>query len=259
MPSSTELPQVGNWVQVLKGTYKGDVGYVLSTTSSGLELLLVPRLSLPDQLGSKRKRSAIALFDDEAREFYHKADEPVRIEDNFCSLGRNRFQHGLIVRRYSPDSVSTTVSSIPLKSFNFFRFSGHPALIASEATYPKPLEWLFAKSDKVFIVDDSIYPPSFKAGVISALRNNSVELDIKDSGTVSVPWSKIWKAIHVGDFVEVTGGIHEGWTGWVVEVDMINGVANIIPTKDEEMQSSDCSKVCPTRNGYHVLISPLDI
>jgi len=258
MPSSTELPQVGNWVQVLKGTYKGDVGYVSSTTSSGLELLLVPRLSLPDQLGSKRKRSTMALFDDETREFNHKADEPVPIE-NFCSSGGNRFQHGLIVRRYSLDSVSTTVSSIPLKSFNFFRFSGHPALIASEAIYPKPSEWFFAQSDEVFIVDNSIYPPSFKAGVISTLRNNSVELDTKDSGTISVPWSKICKVIHGGDFVEVTGGIHQGWTGWVVEVDMISRVANIISTKDEEMHSSDCSKVCPTPNGYHVLIFLLDI
>jgi hypothetical protein len=57
MPPSTELPQVGKWVQVLKGTYKGDVGYVLSTASQGLELLLVPHIFLPDQLGSKRKQS----------------------------------------------------------------------------------------------------------------------------------------------------------------------------------------------------------
>ena len=259
MPPSTELPQVGkcHWVQVLKGTYKGDVGYVLSSGSWGLEVLLVPRLSLPDQSGSKRKRS-MALFDHETREWNHKIDlEPVHIE-NFCSFGGNRFQHGLIVRRYSLDSVSTMVSSIPLKSFSFFRFSGHPELIASESTYPRPSEWFFAESDEVFIVDNSIYPPSFKAGVISTLRNNSVELDIKDSGTVSVPWLKICKVIHGGDFVEVTGGIHQGWTGWVVEVNMINLVANIIPTRDEETRLSDCSKVCQhlMNTVIHVLIFP---
>jgi hypothetical protein len=254
MPTSTELPQVGKWVQVLKGTYKGDVGYVLSTASWGLELLLVPRLSLPDQLGSKRKRSpTMALFDEETREFYYKVPDPDRIEENFCSFGGNRFQHGLIVKRYSLDSVSTTVSSIPLKSFNFFHFSGHPELIASESTYPRPSEWFFAEDDKVFIV------PSFKAGIISTLRNNSVELNTKDSGTVSVPWLKICKVIRGGDFVEITGGIHQGRTGWVVEVNMINLVANIIPTKDEETQLSDCSKVCPTLNEYPFTHIPLDI
>ena len=100
MPPSTEL-QVGEWVQVLKGTYKGDVGYVLSTARLGLELLLVPRLPLPDQLGSKRKRSTMALFDDETREFHEKVYEPDHIKENFCSFGGNRFQHGLIVKRYS--------------------------------------------------------------------------------------------------------------------------------------------------------------
>lgn len=260
MPPSTELPQVGKWVQVLKGTYKGDVGYVLSTASRGLELLLVPRLSLPDQLGSKRKRSpTMALFDDETRESHHKVSDSDRIEEKFCSFGGNRFQHGLIVKRYSLDSVSTTVSSIPLKSFNFFRFSGHPELIASESTYPRPSEWFFAEGDEVFIVDNSTYPPSFKAGIVSTFRNNSVELDTKDSGTVSVPWLKICKVICGGDFVEVTGGIHQGWTGWVVKVDMMDQVANIIPTRDEETQLSDCSKVCPTLNEYPFTHIPLDI
>jgi ribosomal protein L24 len=256
-PPSTEL-QVGKWVQVLKGTYKGDVGYVLSTASWGLELLLVPRLSLPDQLGSKRKRSpSMALFDDEIREWNRKVDEPARITENFRSFGGHRFQHGLIVRRYSLASVSTKVSSIPLKAFSLFRFSGHPELIASESTYPRPSEWLFAESDEVFIVDNPINPTSFKAGVISTLRNNSVELDTKDSGTVSIPWLKICKILRGGDFVEVTGGIHQGSTGWVVEVNMNNLVANIISIRDEETQMFDCSKVCPTLNEYSCTHIPL--
>ena len=68
----------------------GDVGYVLSTTSLGLELLLVPHLSLPDQLGSKRKRFTMALFDDVAREFNRKTNDSHDIK-NFCSFGGNRF------------------------------------------------------------------------------------------------------------------------------------------------------------------------
>ena len=241
---------MGEWVQVLKGTYKGDVGYVLSTTSLGLELLLVPRLSLPDQLGSKRKRFTVALFDDAAREFNRKTNDPHDIE-NFCSFGGNRFQHGLIVRRYSRDSVSTSVSSIPFEFFNLFRLSGHPELIASDLKYPRPSEWLFAESDEVFIVDNSVRPPSFKAGVISALRTDSAELDTEE-GTVSVPWLKLCKVIRGGDFVEVTGGIHQGWTGIVVKVHMSYLVASIIPTGDEK-ESLNCSEVCPILHDHPAL------
>src|SRR5258708_3739706 len=127
MPPSMEL-QLGKWVQ---GTYKGNVGYVLSTASWELELLLIPCLSLPDQLGSKRKQSTMALFDDETREFHHKVDEhrPDHIKENFCSFGCNRFHW------YSQDSVSNSVSSVPFKSFNFFHFSDHPELTASNLGY----------------------------------------------------------------------------------------------------------------------------
>ena len=59
MPFATvSLPEVGKWVQVQKGSYKGDVGYMKSTDSSGVHLLLVPRM-LPPQptyLSQKKKR-----------------------------------------------------------------------------------------------------------------------------------------------------------------------------------------------------------
>jgi len=54
---------VGRWVQVRKGTYKGDIGYVIASESWGVHLLLVPCLPLPNLTSSslKRKWSAIAL------------------------------------------------------------------------------------------------------------------------------------------------------------------------------------------------------
>src|ERR1700678_2486625 len=52
---------VGDWVRVLKGTYKGDVGYVAAVEIwGGVSLLLVPRLpasSYLDSSLSKRKHS----------------------------------------------------------------------------------------------------------------------------------------------------------------------------------------------------------
>ena len=53
---------VGRWVQVCRGTYKGDVGYVLASEPWGVRLLLVPHLSPPNLATSslKRKWSAVA-------------------------------------------------------------------------------------------------------------------------------------------------------------------------------------------------------
>jgi len=54
----TNNVEVGNWVQVTKGTYKGDIGCVLRLKTSGdVALLLVPRLpplNLPEQPSSKK-------------------------------------------------------------------------------------------------------------------------------------------------------------------------------------------------------------
>jgi hypothetical protein len=88
---------------------------------------------------------------------------------------------------------------------------------------------------------------------------DSAELDTKE-GTVSVPWLNLCKIIHGGNFVEVTGGVHQGWSGMVVEVDMIGLVASIIPTGDEKM-SLNCSEVCPILHEHPALalILPLDI
>jgi len=58
--SATHL-EVGIWVWVCKGTYKGDVGYVSAVENwGGVSVLLVPRLAPPPLPGTslaKRKRS----------------------------------------------------------------------------------------------------------------------------------------------------------------------------------------------------------
>ena len=55
-PADVSKPEVGKWVRVQTGSYKGDVGYVESTDSPGVRLLLVPRI-LPPQPTQKRKHS----------------------------------------------------------------------------------------------------------------------------------------------------------------------------------------------------------
>jgi hypothetical protein len=104
-----DLPKLGKWVQVRRGTYRGDVGYVLSVAASEVDLLLIPHLRA-DASCSKRKRpqsrTPQKLFNPEI----YNAIEPRRIHENIYSLGNDRFEHGLIVRSYSFDAVSNLLT-----------------------------------------------------------------------------------------------------------------------------------------------------
>ena len=251
-----DLSQAGKWVQVRKGTYKGDVGHVLSTTDSEVVLLLIPRMAPPNLSPLKRKRIETfptALFNHETvKQIYNI--EPIRIHDNIYSFRNDRFEYGLIVKSYNTDSVSTAVSTMPLECFSRFRESCHPKLIA----FPRPSEWCFAEGEEVYIVDhdhdhsedefesiESLFnpdPPSYKSAVISTIRDDSAELDT-DGGILCVSWLKICKIIVVGDFVEVTGGMHKGQRGWVDEVTIRSQVANVIQLVDNEKPLPDRCEV----------------
>src|SRR6266498_1814349 len=181
-------PELGKWVQVRRGAYKGDVGYVLSVAASEVHLLLIPHLAPDAPCSKKKRRTTLKLFNHET----DNAIEPHHISENIYSVGNDRFEHGLIVRSYSFDAVSTGISTIPLESFHLFRRSGHPQLISSKSAFPRPSEWYFLEGEEVYNIDDPIpfhwpEPPSYKSGIISKLRDDAAELDTKE-GTVIVPW-----------------------------------------------------------------------
>jgi len=228
-----KAPELGKWVQVRRGTYKGDVGYVLSVASSEVHLLLIPRLA-PDASRSKRKRSQPRV---PPKLFNHETDnaiEPHRINENVYSA---KFEHGLLVRSYSFNAVSTGISTIPLESFILFRASGHPRLLESKSTFPRPSEWHFLEGEEVYNTDERIPKPFFeptlyKSGFISKIRDDAAELNTEE-GTVVVPWMAICKVVRVGDFVEVTAGLHKEQKGWVDGVELDTQVANVIRMVDE--------------------------
>ena len=223
-------PELGKWVQVRRGTYKGDVGYVLSVAASEVHLLLIPHLA-PDASRSKRKRSQPRIT---PKLFNHETDNAIepRIHENIYSVGNDRFEHGLIVRSYSFDAILMGISTIPLESFTLFRASGHPQLIKSMDTFPRPSEWCFQEGEEVYNTVEPIpsawwEPTSYKSGFISKLRDDAAELDTEE-GIVVVPWIAICRVVRIGDFVEVSGGLHKEQKGWVDEVELFNQVANVI-------------------------------
>jgi len=141
--------------------------------------------------------------------------------------------------------------------------------MASQSSFLKPSEWHFAESDEVYILDDS---NPHKTGVISTLRSDTVEVSTEE-GIVCVPWLKIRKVIRQGDFVEVTGGMYLGQTGWVgslqdhiglfglARFEGLGQVANIIKIEDKEKPLSDRTQVFPIpfECSALVLIFHLDI
>jgi hypothetical protein len=246
--------EVGKWVQVRKGIYKGDVGYVTSTKLTGgrIQLLLIPRLSPPQAPNGNpsHSRSTPTLFNCETVKRLYNI-EPVHIQENVYSFRGKKFEHGLVIKLYHSDLISTAISCMPFESFCLFLESRHPTL--SLFSFLKPSEWHFAESDEVQIV---VHPdlPSYKNGVISTLRSDTVEVSTEE-GIVCVPWLKIRKVIHQGDFVEVTGGMYLGQTGWVVGLQDLAGtsvdhyfsiqMANILKIEDKEKQLSERSQVFP--------------
>ena len=243
--------EVGKWVQVRKGIYKGDVGYVTSTELSGgrIQLLLIPRLSPPQVPNGNpsHSRSTPTLFNRETVKRLYNI-EPVHIQENVYSFRGEKFEHGLIIKSYHSDMISTAISCMPFESCCLFLESRHPTL---SFFFLKPSEWHFAESDEVQI---DVHPdrPSYKTGVISTLRSDTVEVSTEE-GIVCVSWLKIRKVIHQGDFVEVTGGMYLGQTGWVVGLEDLTGwsvdhyfsiqMVNILKTEDKGKQLSESIQV----------------
>lgn len=167
-------------------------------------------------------------------------------------MGYDRFEHGLIVRSYSFDAVSTGISTIPLESFRLFRESGHPQLISSKSAFPRPSEWSFLEGDEVYNLDDPIVtewwePQLYKSGFIHKLRDNAAELYTKEC-IVIVPWMAICKVVRIGDFVKVTGGLLKEQKGWVDGVDLAIQVVDVIRMVDEGKPTSDHVEVRPILN-----------
>ena len=200
-------PEVGSWVQVQRGTYAGDIGFVNSIEVDGVYLLLVPRLAPPVTvcLPQKRKQS----FQKTVPKLFTPADA-TRHDENTYSFNGCTFEHGLLVKYYDSHSVSTSISSMPLSLFCLFRDSCHPKLVASESTFPKPSEWEFQEGEEVCIRSSN------KRGTVTAVQLDSVEVNLATGeGDVSVSWMDIRKVVSIGDYVEVTSGEFRGLKGWV--------------------------------------------
>ena len=100
MKKPTTNLKEGEWAQVRRGLYKGDVGLIVAVKHWGVEVLLLPRLNPPaGDFTLKRKRSSIppitALFN--LAEFSHTHEViPKKQGNNSYIVGGLTFEHGLL-------------------------------------------------------------------------------------------------------------------------------------------------------------------
>jgi len=195
---------VGRWVRVRKGTYKGDIGYVIASESWGVHLLLVPHLPLPNIASSslKRKRSAIALepalFNANTIECVY-GTPAVKWDDGTYRFRGNMFSDGLLMKKFDFHLISLASVFMPTSLFLLFQQSRHPTILV--ARFPHPLEWIFDEGDQVLISSSN------KLGIIKSVAGETTEVDLAGGkGVISVPWNELHKHIIVGDFVKVLRG-----------------------------------------------------
>ena len=229
-------PKAGTWVTVRKGTYKGDVGFVCEDKIGweGVTVLLVPRISTSFRAGLKRKRvdqpNRPALFNPASVKYLRNPDndneeELTQVEDNIFRFRGVTYEHGLVRRKYSLQSVSASLSAAPGSALFPFNNSGHPAL--SNCRIPRPLEWDFAIDERVRISGRDIegtvvsIHPTF-AGVYTSM------------GLIQVFWPDVLKIIQPGDHVEISDGAARGTRGMVSGIEGSTGTIRCFSNADIE-------------------------
>jgi len=231
----------GEWAQVRKGLYKGDVGLVVAVENWGVEVLLLPRLNPPvSSFNLKRKRSLIppkpALFDPAEFSRTHEIDPKKSSGNNSYIVSGLKFEYGLLQKGYDFHSVSSTVLDIPSEFFFLYESSRHPAL--NSIVYPCLREWSFEEGKLVTILTRGYRRRASvcASGTLTGLGDRYVEVDLgSELGVQQYPYQQVQKDIKIGDFVIVGAGSHAGRTGWVHYIDQLDhDVVGIVETSTND-------------------------
>lgn len=227
----------GQWIRITKGLYKGDVGHVISTTSWGASILLVPRLAYRARAFRSLKRKASPsipeprLFDATA---FRSAfpDTAVDLDESSTyRIGRLTIEWGLARLDFDFHSFSTGVDEIAHNSFEQFIQSQHPFILDS-MPIPRPKEWIFSEFERVVILSTG------EKGTVSCISSRFVDVSldppeddpvygplvsIEDQSSdqmqlIRTTWNDVHKIFNVGDHVQINSGPNAKRTGWITEI-----------------------------------------
>ena len=217
MQDPTSVVEAGQWIRVLNGAYKGDLGFVTRVEAWGAQILVVPRLKTPileADISLKRKRTAIKpeprLFDPDT--FSSVFQRRPKLQDNGTyTSGGLVFDHGLLRLKLDLHSIRPSSTGIPSRTLGLFNQSSHPAVTGSK--FPRPEEWIFEEGERVIVSS------SEKEATIAAVKSTHLEVDLAtNEGIEAVSWYNVRKVFSAWDFVSVMSGPLKGTMGWVERI-----------------------------------------
>ncbi|KAF9470697.1 hypothetical protein BDN70DRAFT_939501 [Pholiota conissans] len=219
--------KAGEWIEIKRRIYKGDVGMASAIWSWGVEVLLIPQV-LYEPLNPKRKmtlaKPTAKLFDPKEYEVAFPGNLR-RLANGSYSLGSLKITAGLLLKTYDHHSISSRVSSIPWSSFSMFALCGHPNIKVNHL--PRPREWCFEEGDQIMVLSTGR-----KAQILS-VRSDYVEVNFGEEGMHNIAWRDIRKDWTVGDLVLVKSGNFAGYKGWIV--DLNEETATILEKMDKKI------------------------
>lgn len=217
MKDPATVVEARQWIRVLNGAYKGELGFVTHVEAWGAQVLVVPRLKSPTARAAtslKRKRTRIkpepSLFDPATFSTMFQREPKLQYDGSYTSRGLV-FHHGLLQLNLDLHSISLNSTRVPGRILGLFKLSSHPALVGP--SFPPPEEWTFEEGERVFVVSLE------KEARIAAVKDTHLEVDLAtNEGTEVVSWYNVRKVFSAGNFVSVTSGPLRGMTGWVERI-----------------------------------------
>ncbi|KAJ3978662.1 hypothetical protein F5890DRAFT_1559904 [Lentinula detonsa] len=231
----------GQWIQIKRGLYRGDVGLVVDDyhdddSTTGVKVLVVPRLEFSDEDGpptsssSKRKR----LPSRPSPQLFNPSrciqDQLFCREKHVYSYKSWRFEYGLQLKTYNKLTLSPA-REIPAALCHLFMESKEMAAnenaLIEMSSMPVPSFWRFETGDHIIVYS----PTGAKFGTIVSLPENyntllpQCEVDVEEEGSQLVSVRDLQKNIILGEFIEVLAGVHAGKKGFVVaKTDALLGI-----------------------------------
>lgn len=254
----------GQWVQIKRGLYRGDIGLVLEDfrdgdSSTGVRVFVIPRLDSTNEdrpSTSKRKRRirpSPRLFNPTEC----NTEQLVRHrKPHVFSYAAWRFEYGLQIKTYSAQSLSLA-REVPASAYKLFMEAKAKGADVDIHSMPIPSFWRFDVGEQVLVGS------GLKYGTIVSGFNPAtpplrpcVEVD-SEEGRQLVHVKNITKAIILGQHIDVLAGIHSGKKGFVVAQDksllgICTGTSGVVSKHESDITIS-ISSVCRTSEFMSIL------
>lgn len=256
LPKDKRSLRIGQWVQVLKGQYKGDIALACRTSAWDAEVLLVPRLSPNLYRTPPKDRKGKNKANDNDMDMNMDADADTETDMNPAAnidvgTGQRKRKRKTSVRNtpklfrrddlQNPEAVQCTPSGhqflgrLEFRDGLLFKLFDYSALSTSVFEMPWSISKLFAEAlrehNPIYLTqrprpqewifcegEKVIVCSSKKHGIVRRIERGYVEVEYDGEGTDTINWYDLQKDIEVGHFVTILNGPSQGYEGWVLEL-----------------------------------------